>query len=227
MQVNYILVNHSLCFIGFKRFVKTDQENTKCFHNFVIASKIVYDHRFYHFFRTIIKNNLFNEHIDTAMLTIVESRKQFCVTKEKYEEICTNGSGANKISVGDDIENFVHRVIEGKIKQHELGLKLYNGFSGIRSYHLTLLTPEEKGHLSSNDETYLKSFRPWFARGDTIFNKHIVIPNRTVDVPKEEMNASESKRKYALSHCIRKTYFIVTEEDSLKTSSRFKLTYQN
>ena len=212
MQVNYILVNHSLCFIGFKRFVKTDQENTKCFHNFVIASKIVYDHRFYHFFRTIIKNNLFNEHIDTAMLTIVESRKQFCVTKEKYEEIYINGAGAKldyQISVGDDIENFVHRVIEGKITQDELGPRdLFGRSIGILSYHLALLTTDEKQRLSINDELYLKSFRPWIQGKQSGINRQIRLLTRSVDVPKAEMDASESERKYALSLCQRKTHLI-------------------
>ena len=52
---------------------------------------------------------------------------------------------------------------------------------------------------------------PWLFQ-----DRNLRLPNRSVDVPKPEMDASESKQKYALSRCTRRTYLIVTETVALK-----------
>ena len=117
--------------------------------------------RLHRFFRTIIRNNLFGDFIDNALLTLVNGRRHFCVTKEKYEKIYTNGDGHHKISVGDDIEDFVGRVIANQIDKNELGLRLSGGSSGINSFHVALLSHEEKDRLATNDSDYIKTYQPW------------------------------------------------------------------
>ena len=118
----------------------------------------------------------------------------------------------HKISVGDDIEDFVKRAIANEINNNELGLRVYGGSMGIGSFHLALLTHQEKNRLEMNDKDYTKTYQPWLYSGSRLKSP---IPNRAVDVPKAEMDASESKQKYALSRCTRRTYPIVSEDVAL------------
>ena len=93
-------------------------------------------------------------------------------------------------------------------------LKFIDRFTERTSFHLALLTSQEKSQLAKNDENYIKTFlpKPFYLNNEHV--KHMSVYNPSVDVPKAEMNASESKRKYALSKCTRRTYILVPSDSS-------------
>ena len=102
-------------------------------------------------------------------------------------------------------------------------LKFIDGFTEQTSFHLALLTSQEKSQLAKNDENYIKTFlpKPFYLNNEHV--KHMSVYNPSVDVPKAEMNASESKRKYALSKCTRRTYILVPSDSSSLRKNVFKL----
>ena len=134
-----------------------------------------------------------------GVVSFLHKQPYHCVTKEKYEELYKFGGHIDrwkmKMSFGDDLEDFLERIKNNEIHDHEVGQTDH----WINTYHLSLLSPEEERKLATNDVDYRNTF--FFSHPD---HRHPGHP----DVPKEEMIKSKSKSKYSFSLCGRKTYII-------------------
>ena len=141
-----------------------------------------------------IKNEMTRVGLKKGMVSFLQQHRYRCVTKEKYEQLYENGGeidgGRTKLSLGDDLEDFLNRIKNNEIHDHELGQE----DNWINTFHLSMLSPEEKRKLAISDNDYLKTFH-----------------NHDPDIPKTEMAKSESKSKYAFSLCRRATYIISPE----------------
>ena len=141
-----------------------------------------------------IKNEMTRVGLKKGMVSFLQKHRYRCVTKEKYEQLYENGGeidgGRTKLSLGDDLEDFLNRIKNNEIHDHELGQE----DNWINTFHLSMLSPEQKRKLAISDNDYLKTFH-----------------NHDPDIPKTEMAKSESKSKYAFSLCRRATYNISPE----------------
>ena len=141
-----------------------------------------------------IKNEMARFGLKKGMVSFLQRHRFHCVTKEKYEELYEKGGQIDgtkmELSLGDDLEDFLNRIKNNEIHDHELG----PGDNLINTFHLSLLSSGQKRKLAINDDDYRKTFH-----------------NHDPDVPKKEMAKSESKSKYAFSLCRRGTYIISPE----------------
>ena len=97
-----------------------------------------------------------------------------------------------------DLEDFFNDIKRRKIKNKTL-IWQHQQYS----FHLSLLTRHEKKMLEREDENYLSSFRRIYNTRKKAFE--------SPDVPKEEMEASESNQKYVLSTCSRSTFALAVD----------------
>ena len=144
-----------------------------------------------------IKNEMARFGLKRGMVSFLHKERYHCITKEKYEELYKKGGQIDErwsgkrmkmeLSLGDDLEDFLIRIKNNEIHDHDLGQE----HKGIHTFHLSLLLPEQKRKLDINDRDYLNTFH-----------------NHDPDVLKKEMARSESKSKYAFSLCRRKTFTI-------------------
>ena len=77
------------------------------------------------------------------------------------------------------------------------------------TYFIPKLTEEEKKLVEQKDESHLMTYF-----------KHAIL-GENPDVPKEEMDKSESKSKFVLGSCIRNSYLLKTDEieDEMKNET--------
>ena len=140
-----------------------------------------------------INDELASFGLKRGIVTFLFKRHFHCVTKEKYQQLYKIGGQVSMwkmdLSFGDDLEDFQNRIKNNEIYDHEFEFDEHECW--INTYHLSLLVPEEKRKLATNDVDYINIFEM-----------------KNPDVPKEEMAKSESKSKYLFSLCQRKTYII-------------------
>ena len=94
-----------------------------------------------------------------------------------------------------DVEDFLVNIKRKKVKNQAF---IWN--QQVYSFHLSLLTQDEKKKLEMGDESFLSTFTRLYSKRNGCFD--------SPDVSKEEMEASESKQKYALSTCSRCTFVL-------------------
>ena len=94
-----------------------------------------------------------------------------------------------------DLEFFLVNIRRKKVKN-----KAFIWHQQVYSFHLSLLTQHERKKLEMGDEKFLSTFTRLYSKRNGSFDNP--------DVPKEEMEASESKQKYALSTCSRCTFVL-------------------
>ena len=123
--------------------------------------------------------------IKSAMITRVWMERRNIITKETMENYTkgtlANANGWDRESVGDDLHSFCQRLQDGKQNEEQ-----------VRTYFLPKLTHEEMKLVEMQNENYLDSFVLGFG----------------ADVDEKEMDASESKAKFARVQCNRKTFMI-------------------
>ena len=127
----------------------------------------------------------------SAILSLIEMSKDYCITKEKYEEMYKTDEESETrmdLSVGEDLETFIVRIKNGEINKDTI---LEDG-DYKKSFLLCLLDKEERKKLEQKDKDFMKTF-DW---------------GRRADIPEAEWNASESNLKFSRSVCTRLTYFI-------------------
>ena len=174
---------------------KRDETDTNTIH-FVWASQI---HDYRYILRTI-KDKMAKFGLKRGMITFLYKYRHHCVTKETYEQLYKQGGEINgdkmMLSLGDDLEDFLNSIKNNKIYQEDYW---------INTFHLSLLSPDQKRRLAINDS--LHQLNP------SLFD-YMMFPLH--DVPKNEMAKSESKSKYAFSKCTRGTFMFSPEipEDS-------------
>jgi len=95
----------------------------------------------------------------------------------------------------NDLEELVSKIKRRKVKN-----KKFSWDEEVYSFHLSLLTQQEKKKLETGDEDFLSSFRPTYNNIKHCYD--------SPDIPKEEMDSSESNQKYLLSICSRSTFVI-------------------
>ena len=148
--------------------------------------------------KNLFKMEMKKQGIKQSMITFLFRWRQHCVTNEKNKEIYKQGGKVIgreyvKKSIGDDLEDFLESIKNKKVQKEVTGPDGY----GVETFHLAMLTPNEKRKLEIEDQQYKRTFyRGW---GDN------------PDVPKFEMDKSESTSKYALSICERNTFIISSE----------------
>ena len=103
------------------------------------------------------------------------------------------------LSVGEDLETFIHRIKNGEINKDTIPER-----GEVKDlFLLCLLDKEERRKLEQKDEDFMETFS-WNRIG---FGR--------ADVPEAEWNASDSNLKFSQSLCERETYFI----DASKTNN--------
>jgi len=93
----------------------------------------------------------------SAMLSMIQMKKQQCITKEKYEELYQTNEESDKrmdLSVGEDLESFIERIKTGKINKETIPVK--GDFS--KTFLLCLLVKEKRKKLEQKDEEFMKTF---------------------------------------------------------------------
>ena len=149
--------------------------------------------------KNLFKMEMKKRGIKQSMITFLFRWRYNCVTNEKNKEIYKQGGkviGWNLVekSIGDDLEDFLERIKNKKVQKEETGPDGY----GVETFHLAMLTPNEKRKLEIQDQQYKGTFLDGFG-------------GLNPDVPKEEMDKSDSTSKYALSDCRRNTFIISSE----------------
>ena len=148
---------------------------------------ILYSGRYYFDdeLREIIFPILSKYEIKSAMTTRVWMERRNIITKETMENytkgILADANGWDRESVGDDLHTFFQLLQVGHEKDEQ-----------VRTYFLPKLTYEEMRLVEEQNENYLDSYVLGFG----------------ADVDEKEMNASESKAKFARVKCYRKTFII-------------------
>ena len=141
------------------------------------------------------KSNLTN-----GMVSFLGRWRQWCVTKEKCEELYQKGGSIDNqletiTSIGNDLEDILVNIKRKKVKN-----QAFSWNQQVYSFHLSLLTQHEKKKLEMVDESFLSTFTRVYSKRNGCYG--------SPDVSKEEMEASESKQKYALSTCSRCTFVL-------------------
>ena len=150
---------------------------------------------FTHFVKREIKKALDKFGYKSAILSRVFMTKQNCIAKEKYEEmykVNEDSEERDDLSVGENLETFLRKIKDGKMNTIS---RILNSLWSRNMFLLCLLDKDERKKLEQKDETFMKTF-----------NLHYI---GKADVPESEWNESESNLKFALSHCQRRTFFIV------------------
>ena len=106
------------------------------------------------------------------------------------------------LSVGEDLENFIQRIKNGKMNKNMVHMEEGEGFT---SFMLCLLDKEEGKKLEQKDEDFMKTFS---------MNRY-----RKADVPEAEWKASESNLKFSQSYCSRETHYIDASYVSLSSDT--------
>ena len=149
--------------------------------------------------KNLFKMEMKKQGIKQSMITFLHRQRWNCVTNEKNKQIYIEGGKAIgrdylEKSIGDDLEDFLERIKNKKVQKEETGP--YG--DGVFTFHLAMLTPNEKRKLEIQDQQYKRTFWDGFVSGNP-------------DVPKFEMDKSDSTSKYALSTCTRNTFIISSE----------------
>ena len=139
-----------------------------------------------------IQKALKNYGYASAILSTIYTRKENCITKEKFDEMykTTESEGRMDLSVGEDLETFIERIKNGLIKKDwipEDGEKR-------GTFLICLLDEAERKKLEQKDKDFMRTF--WL----NSFGG--------ADVSEAEWKASEYNLKFARSECERWTYFI-------------------
>ena len=148
---------------------------------------ILYSGRYYFDdeLREIIFPILSKYEIKSAMTTRVWMERRNIITKETMENytkgILADANGWDSESVGDDLYSFFQRLQDKEEFDDQ-----------VRTYFLPKLTHEEMRLVEMQNENYLDLFVLGFG----------------ADVDEKEMDASESKAKFARVKCYRKTFMI-------------------
>ena len=129
--------------------------------------------------------------ITSVMVTTLIMMKWHLITKESMESYC-KGKEDHKVSVNDDLESFFEDIRLNKEPEYQ---------EPVVAYFLPMLTKRELKLVASKDSNYLATFA-----GDN------------PDVPKAEMEASESDSKYVHAFCRRET-FTLNLTKTLKSQS--------
>ena len=170
---------------------KRDKTDGNPIH-FIWACRVI-DH---HGILKTTKDEMARFGLKRGMVSFLFKERFHCVTKETCEQLYKQGGQIRgdkmELSFGDDLEDFLNRIKNNEIRDHD-----YDPESWTHTFHLSLLTPDQKRKLAINDIDYNHTFSQYFTRSH--------------DVPKEEMAKSESKSKYAFSKCTRGTYIISPE----------------
>ena len=133
------------------------------------------------------------------MITFLGRYRFQCGTKEDYVEFYHSpyhgntqlgpiGTGKEKDSIGNDLENFIEDLKSNKYCFENSGL---DSMETNRCFHFAMLTNQEEKDIQNPDSDFLHTF----------FNDN-------PDVSKTEMAKSDSRHKYVRSNCIRVTYII-------------------
>ena len=111
------------------------------------------------------------------------------------------------LSIGDDLEDLIERIKKDELNESGTGRnghdetftqhgKTLHKHGQTFTFHVELVTKKDRKKLENGDEQFKKTFWNYDAHG------------MNPDVSKEEMKASESDLKFALSLCKRSTYLI-------------------
>ena len=151
--------------------------------------------------KNLFKMEMKKQGIKQSMITFLQRRRWNCVTNEKNKQIYKEGGkviGRDYMekSIGDDLEDFLERIKNKTVQKEETGPDGY----GVWTFHLAMLTPNEKRKLEIQDQQYKKTF----------------LLSNNPDVPKEEMDKSDSTSKYALSYCRRNTFILSPEAQEVE-----------
>ena len=161
--------------------------------------------------------------IQKAIITFLRRTREYCITKEKVVEFTGTGKDAKKKggkiylneekdrgvnveeSIGEDLEDLFSRINNGELNEDETGP--YG--VGIYTFNVELVTKNDRRKLENGDEQFKRTFAKY------------IHYKKNPDVPKEEMEQSESDLKFALSLCRRFTYLISaeTEENAPESDS--------
>ena len=140
-----------------------------------------------------MNNEMLRFGLKKGMISFIEEERYHCITNEECQQLYRQGGQIHGkdlwLSFGDDLENFLTQIKNDMHERFTPGIIEF--FDLINTFHVSLLSPDQKRNLAMNDRDYNCTFL-----------------NLKPDVPKEEMAKSDSKSKYAFSSCSRKTHTI-------------------
>jgi len=124
--------------------------------------------------------------IKTVILTNISKHKRRIVTHKKMKSYYEDKEPTYKISLGDDLCDFIE-----KLKTIDIKSDFDADEEIVLSYFLPMLTEEEKILLKRKDESYLSTFQ-----------------EKAPDTSETEMEESISTRKYSFWECWRSTQIL-------------------
>ena len=117
------------------------------------------------------------------MITFLWRWRNNCKVLEVRDEAYNS-----KMSIGENLENFITDIKNNHYKYENKGLESKDRQD---SFHFTMLTPQEQRELKILDDEFLQTFL-----------------NENPDIPKTEMEKSDSNHKYVHSRGVRVNYII-------------------